>query len=375
MIGVALSDLHLGYTGPGRTINGRAGREIDVEIALGHAVDRIVDAQPDLVTIAGDCFHSVRPSFHAVKAFQQAVRRIVNETKAHLVVIPGNHESPRTASALSPNIVIAGASDRVHYVDEVKTIILTVASGERVAVTCAPFAALGPDVSYALEPFKGVDANVLVIHASVKTSAIPNALPYFYGNEGIDIGREADRWEAICCGDYHDFQRLHPTALAFFSGAIERTSSNIWQEKSGKGIVRYDTSTGEMELLEIPTRPVIDWTLTVDATAFGINSALEYWLGPIAHVAHVADSILRINAECPRSERDQIDWRLVRELKTKCFFFNLDIDWLESDSNELPTGVAGRRSLRDDAELFFSGESVAVQTLAYYYLGIDKAAA
>ena len=58
-----LADLHLGYRAYHRiTSRGVNQREADVAEAFRRAVARVVEARPDLVLVAGDIFHTVRPT-------------------------------------------------------------------------------------------------------------------------------------------------------------------------------------------------------------------------------------------------------------------------------------------------------------------------
>ena len=58
-----LADLHLGFRAYHRvTPRGINVREADVADAFRRAVARTVELRPDLVLIAGDVFHTVRPS-------------------------------------------------------------------------------------------------------------------------------------------------------------------------------------------------------------------------------------------------------------------------------------------------------------------------
>ena len=59
---IHLSDLHLGIRQFQRqTPAGMNQREADVAGVFQKTVDRIIDLAPDLVVIAGDVFHNVRP--------------------------------------------------------------------------------------------------------------------------------------------------------------------------------------------------------------------------------------------------------------------------------------------------------------------------
>lgn len=60
---IHLADLHLGFRRFQRlTPNGINQREWDVAMAFNRAVDKIIELAPDIVLIAGDVFHSVRPT-------------------------------------------------------------------------------------------------------------------------------------------------------------------------------------------------------------------------------------------------------------------------------------------------------------------------
>jgi DNA repair exonuclease SbcCD nuclease subunit len=73
---VHLADLHLGFRQYQRlTPAGVNQREADVARSFARAVDKTVALRPDLVVIAGDVFHTVRPSNPAIlHAFKQFMR-------------------------------------------------------------------------------------------------------------------------------------------------------------------------------------------------------------------------------------------------------------------------------------------------------------
>ena len=73
---VHLADLHLGFRQYQRlTPAGVNQREADVARSFVRAVDQTIALRPDLVVIAGDVFHTVRPSNPAIlHAFKQFVR-------------------------------------------------------------------------------------------------------------------------------------------------------------------------------------------------------------------------------------------------------------------------------------------------------------
>ena len=96
---VHLSDLHLGYRQYQRlTPTGVNQREADVAATFRLVVDRIIDLRPEVVVVAGDVFHNVRPSNQAiVHAFLQFNRLVSALPESAIVLVAGNHDTPRTS--------------------------------------------------------------------------------------------------------------------------------------------------------------------------------------------------------------------------------------------------------------------------------------
>jgi len=364
---LATSDLHLGFRQFAATEGGRNARELDVEHAWYHLVDRAVELQPDLITIAGDVFHHPRSGFHAVMAYRDGIRRMHQKTRATIVIVQGNHDAVRTADALSP-IVIPNDYERVHILTEPGRVSFETQAGEKVAVACFPFVGMGEPKTYRLEPDPEFNVNVLLLHAAVKSSENPKALPWFYqGPHSLDVGREAERWDVIACGDFHEYTRLHPERAVFYSGSIERTSSNIWDEHKPKGFVVCETKlTGEVsvEFCEIPTRMVYDETADDGDSVECLNLGLESRLADPS----TKDAITRLKVDAfPRSQRDAIDWSLVRQLKAHCLHFYLDLRFATDESAEI-SDRRQARSLQEEATEFLAGEEEAVLECALGYL-------
>jgi DNA repair exonuclease SbcCD nuclease subunit len=91
-----LADVHLGYRRYNRlTKTGLNQREVDVSLAFQEAITRIISLRPDIVVIAGDLFHSVRPSNAVVTFCFRQLRRLTRESGAQVVIVGGNHEAPK----------------------------------------------------------------------------------------------------------------------------------------------------------------------------------------------------------------------------------------------------------------------------------------
>lgn len=382
MIGAALSDLHLGFRQFQATTDSRNARERDVELAWERAVDEIIAAGPILVTIAGDIFHTVRPSMHAIRAWQQGVRRIVRELpEAHVVAILGNHETPRTLETLTPVVVVDG-EPRVHVVTQPKRIRLQTShwigeAHETISVACLPFVALAAEETYRLDPDPAASVNVLLLHAAVRGGEDGNALPRFYaGDTALDIAREAERWDVVHAGDFHTFTRLHPSALAFYSGAIERTTSDIWSEIAPKGLAIYDTAAGTLEHREIPARHVDSYDLDdilggYEATADRVNRALAN----LADASGLDGAVVRLLVlDLPRAERGSIDQALIRRLRDRCLHFRLELRYAADERTPLGDRREGRGlTLEEEAAAWMADEPEDVRECALQYLGAEVA--
>ena len=94
-----LADPHLGIRQYHRqTPSGINQREADVAHAFRLAMDGVIAARPDAVVVAGDLFHSVRPTNSAIVfAFKQFQRLREALPDAPIVLIAGNHDTPRSA--------------------------------------------------------------------------------------------------------------------------------------------------------------------------------------------------------------------------------------------------------------------------------------
>ncbi len=379
MKGIALSDIHLGYRAfAAMDGTGRNQREVDIESAWLDACRQVASLKVDLVTIAGDIFHGPRVSMHAVRAWRVGVRMLVN-SGTHVVAILGNHDAGRSSETLSP-VVIPEDIERFHVVTRPARLDLnlTTVNGNgglqpvSVSIVCLPFVRGGPDSEevYDLSPDPKANVNMILMHAAVRTTADGvDPLPYYYGGSGaLDVGALSEQFDVIHCGDFHRFHRLHPERLAFYSGALERTTSNIWGEEGPFGFVAYDTLDGTLDVFSTDVRAMWDETLH-GADAEHLNNAMTV---AESHLGADQDAMVRWAVmDFPRAERDLIDWALVRQRKATCLHFELKLRYVEVASVE--GAVADRRgaSLQERAEVFFEDDEPWVRGRAFRFLGFE----
>jgi DNA repair protein SbcD/Mre11 len=325
---VHLSDLHLGFRQYQRlTPGGINQREADVARSFQTAIDRVIALQPDLVLVGGDVFHNVRPTNPAiVHAFLQFSRLRAALPNAPVIIVAGNHDTPRAAETGSIlrlfrelAIHVAFAEPERFYLRELGVAVLAVPDvlGKRPALTP------DPQARYNVLLLHGEVQGMLPAHvASADRAALEIPLS--------EIGAAA--WDYVALGHYHVYRQIE--ANAFYSGSIDYTSANTWGELyeervagvAGKGMIERNLENGVHTFHPLPpSRPLIDLPpisargLTVAEVDERIHAAVNGCKGGIE------DKIVRlIIRDLPRHIARDLDHKSLREYKRRALHFHLD---------------------------------------------------
>src|SRR3954465_6974651 len=221
---VHLSDLHLGFRQyqrltPG-AINRRGG---DVARAFQTAIDRTIELRPDLVLIGGDVFHNVRPTNPAiVHAFLQFSRLPAPVPDTPVVIVAGNHDTPRSAETGSILRLFRELGIHVAFSDPERFSF----ANQGVAVLAVPDV---PGKRPSFTPDPHARYNVLLLHGEVQ-GMLP-AHVAFADRAALEIPLSeigAAAWDYVALGHYHVYRQIE--ANAFYSGSIDYTSANTWGE-------------------------------------------------------------------------------------------------------------------------------------------------
>src|SRR5438270_8112969 len=104
----AFGDAHLGrqYLSVTDAATGVNRRELDFEESFTAAVDLALDQAPDVLVWLGDVFDHPRPTYRSFRVAQRALLKI-REHGTKLVVISGNHDTPRLPGTGSPYSALA----------------------------------------------------------------------------------------------------------------------------------------------------------------------------------------------------------------------------------------------------------------------------
>jgi DNA repair exonuclease SbcCD nuclease subunit len=344
---VHLSDLHLGYRQYQRlTPGGVNQREADVAATFRASIDRTIALAPELILIAGDVFHTVRPTNQALlHAFLQFTRLRQALPQSEIVLVAGNHDTPRSTE--TGGILQLFAQLGLHVADR---------DARRLSFPQLDLSVLAvPDVPGlnrpSLVPDAGARFNVMVIHGEVQ-GMLPAHLAAT-DRAAVEISHEelgAARWDYVALGHYHVYREVAPNA--FYSGSIDYTSANTWGEiyeqqlagVSGKGFVERDLATGAHTFHPLPvTRALVDLPpvsargMTAAELDASIRAAVDSCAGGID------DKVVRLMVrDVSRHLPRELDHKAIREYKRRAL--NFQLDFRRPDALRLhATGAPGRR--------------------------------
>lgn len=327
-----IADPHLGIRQYNRQNSaGINQREADVAHAFRVAVDGVIAERPDVVVVAGDLFHSVRPTNAAIVfAFRQFQRLRESLPDAPVIVIAGNHDTPRSTDTTS--ILRLFEELGLHVVaNDARRLKFPELDLEVFAV---PHEALVGKERPALRSEGKARFRVMTLHGEVEGVFPADRSGAEYG--GALVGaRElaAEDWSYVALGQYH--VQLEVAPRVWYAGALEYVSPNIWGEledeaergSPGKGWLLADLETGRVERRPIPrARDVVDLepvegeglpATTVDALIADRIALLPGGL---------AGKIVRLRVwNIPRYVARELDHTAIRGYKSAALHFHLDL--------------------------------------------------
>jgi exonuclease SbcD len=350
---VHLADLHLGFRQYQRlTPGGINQREADVANTATRAIDRVIGLAPDAVVIAGDVFHSVRPSntaiLHAYRMFLKLREALPD---AAIVMVAGNHDAPRTTDAgcilrLFREIGIAVADARAELFTFPHLSLAVLAVPDVPGIERPP-----------LLPESGFKHNVLLLHGEIEGMLGANVAPADRAAIEIPVADlHAERWSYVALGHYHVYREVTPRT--YYSGSIDYTSSNPWGEKreehdtgvAGKGFIEHDLESHAHRFHHVPpARDLLDLE-PIDARGF---SALELDAAIFAELNAVPgaidDRVVRLLVRnVPRHIARELDQTALREFRRRALHFQLDTRKPEPVSVRMTGGAPGRRATLEE---------------------------
>ncbi|HEV2671181.1 MAG TPA: DNA repair exonuclease [Gemmatimonadales bacterium] len=335
-----LADLHLGFRQFDRqTAKGINQREADVAEVFRRAVDDLLEQKPQLIVIAGDLFHSVRPTNAAIMfCFRQLHRLRAGLPQTPIVVIAGEHDTPRSTET--------GAILRLY---EALGVEVAVEAARRIviptldcAVLAVPHQALVNADRPALRPEPGGPTlNVLLTHG-VHGGLGEERGTMEYG--GAALSREIlapEKWDYIALGHYHTAQSIADNA--WYSGSLEYLPPNPWGQLQDEAQLKKPKRGGGGAggggkgylLIELPGarvtfRPIAPLRRHIDLPFIqgaGLNAkALDEQIAHRVASAKIDDQIVRLLVwDVDRAMARDLDHAAIRAYKARALNFQLDL--------------------------------------------------
>jgi DNA repair exonuclease SbcCD nuclease subunit len=326
-----LADLHLGFRQYDRqTPRGGNLREADVAEAFRRAVSDLLEQRPDLILLAGDIFHSVRPTNPAILfLFQQLHRLRTGLPDAPIVMIAGDHDTPRSTE--TGTILRLYEALGVHVVvDEARALSFPQLDCSVLAV---PHQALAQPDRPALRPPRGTTYNVLLLHGHMPGLGEPRGTME-YGGALVDEHELAPaQWDYVALGHYHVAHQVAPNA--WYAGSLEYVAPNPWGQlqdeeergRRGKSYLLVHLPGTRVEFRSVaPVHrhvelPLIEGKgLTAHALDERIAAAVAVAKPPID------DQIVRqLVFDVSRATARDLDHAALRSYKARALHFQLDL--------------------------------------------------
>jgi len=356
-----LADLHLGFRQFDRqTPKGANQREADVALAVSRAVDDLLDQRPDLVVFAGDIFHSVRPTNSAILFFFQQLQRIrVGLPDAPVILVAGDHDTPRTSETGSILKLYEAVGAEV-VIDAPRRLVYPKLD---CAVLAVPSQALLAPDRPALRPERGGPTlNVLVTHVQYETIGEARGT-MDYG--GALVGPEdlaPSLWDYVALGHYHVAHEVWPNA--WYAGSLEYLPLNPWGQlqdeakcgRAGKGYLLVDLPGSRVHFRQIQLarrhlelQPIHGAGLTAKQLDEKIAEAVR-----TAKPAIDGNVVRLLVWDVARATAHDLDHQAIRAFKARALHFQLDLRRPEERYHVGVGAPARRQTLPETVRDFLS---------------------
>jgi DNA repair exonuclease SbcCD nuclease subunit len=337
-----IADTHLGFSAYNKLEpdSGLNQREIDFYNAFTEFIDKAIEIKPDLILHSGDFFDSVRPTNRAISfAMDQLLR--LSEAKIPIVIIAGNHSTPRLRETGS----VFRLFEHLEYVYPIykNEYEFKIFPDLELKVHAVPHCIDPDSLQHALEqltPDPEVKYNIAMLHAAIVGVTAFRASEF---NEmDVPSGYLHKDFDYIALGHYHEFCKVEENA--YYSGSTERLNF-LEVQHTGKGFVEinldknFDASQNDDQFerfypepvfLELKSRPMIGLQ-NLDCSVidrYEISNEIIKRLESI----EPADKIIRLKVQnLPVETYKTLDFNLFRKLTGEALHFEIQYEVAKDD--------------------------------------------
>jgi DNA repair exonuclease SbcCD nuclease subunit len=374
-----LADLHLGFRQYDRqTPRGGNQREADVADAFHRAVDDLLEQRPDLILVAGDVFHSVRPTNSAILFLFKEVHRLrVGLPDTPIVMIAGNHDTPRSTE--TGTILRLYEALGVHVVIEAAQYLTF--SKLDCSVLAAPHQALAQPERPALRPQRGTTFNVLLVHGQLPGLGEQRGTME-YGGAPVQLEDLAPaQWDYVALGHYHVAREIEKNA--WYAGSLEYVAPNPWGQLQdeeeyrarGKGYLLVHLPGSRVEFRPVDqTREHIDLP-TIDGKGLTPKQLDERIAANVAAAnPPIEGQIARqLVFDVSRATARDLDHAAIRGYKARALHYQLDLRRPEAQRGEAAGPLSHRQTLPETVQTFLEHRPLDadLDRAEFVRLGVD----
>ena len=325
----AIGDAHLGRAYyPATTPEGVNQREVDFERSFEAAVALALESRPDAVVWLGDVFDHPRPTYRSFRVAQRALSTI----RAHgvpVVVISGNHDTPRLPGTGSPYSALADMFPEFHFAHrlayerfELPGLVVH-AVPQMLTVEATLDALARADAERSLTA-----SNLLLTHPR-----ITQVEPRYNDINEIEVDAGLLRSDFVLLGHYHFHTRVSDGI--WYAGSTDTFSFADDPDKD-KGIVVLDTDTGACSHVPLAgLRPLVTLP-SVAAVGLSPGEVRQLVLDRVSSVPEGAVGRLYIDGVEPEAYR-LLDMEEVRAAGAAALHLKLEPSFVDAASlDQLP---------------------------------------
>ena len=297
-------DWHIGVSTYGVVDEeGRNSRLADVETAINRAVDIAMSQSVSLFVLAGDVFHTNRPTAEEQLIFWRFLQR-VQRCAFNTRIIIGNHDHNSrlgASHALKLFLEITSESDRIKIYDQTTWELFKSETDDQPILICFyPYHAETPDFSV-MQEYGAVHATALVCHSHLE-GAVVGAEPFEIRDDKATKFSELPV-NFVWAGHFHKPQVLCYKPLAFYPGSIQPVDFN--ERFDVKGVVIVNTSDGTYECAGIETRKFIQIDMEDRAELTEVD------------LIDVVDAVVKVNTKMTELQAKNFDEMKIRKVLTE----------------------------------------------------------
>lgn len=322
-----IADTHLGYT----TGNKKTDEDVNMREQDGYdlfhlAISQMIEEDIDFLIIAGDLFHSPKPTIRTLNEVSKAFRKLV-EHNIPVYIITGNHDTSDIVSDKSavlpyhfPEVGVFAYEDPLK-VEEIKDddgnvlIKLWLVSHQGILSQEKTMEQLNPDPE---------EFNMLVAHGSLYDEVYGGVLSTELEPREVVLPEDVLSlpWDLVLLGHIHTRQQIGDNR--FYSGSLFRRG---FADKEGdRGWTLWDIDTDSKEISKkdftLPQRAQMELLINAeDKTVSEIQEELEVFFKELdKHSYPIARVVFeRLDIDY----KTMIDWRPFKDTISQCLTFSV----------------------------------------------------